>query len=156
MTKKLQKTNKTLNQNIINILKMVAILSDMVECANKNCSEQKEKIMANNNTAILYNNYNFEKNIDNKLILAEKYSENDIIYDYNKCRIKSCNKILINLMILFRSIIDTLSITDEKRGELNKMIVELEPLFKKKELTKEEFKMYVKNISILMSNVKQS
>jgi len=59
-------------------------------------------------------------------------------------------------MILFRSIIDTLSITDEKRGELNKMIVELEPLFKKKELTKEEFKMYVKNISILMSNVKQS
>jgi hypothetical protein len=156
MTKKLQKTNKTLNQNIINILKMVAILSDMVECANKNCSEQKEKIMANNNTATLYNNYNFEKNIDNKLILAEKYSENDIIYDYNKCRIKSCNKILINLMILFRSIIDTLSITDEKRGELNKMIVELEPLFKKKELTKEEFKMYVKNISILMSNVKQS
>jgi len=156
MTKKLQKTNKTLNQNIINILKMVAILSDMVECANKNCSEQKEKIMANNNTATLYNNYNFEKNIDNKLILAEKYSENDIIYDYNKCRIKSCNKILINLMILFRSIIDTLSISDEKRGELNKMIVELEPLFKKKELTKEEFKMYVKNISILMSNVKQS
>ena len=63
---------------------------------------------------------------------------------------------LINLIILFRSIIDTLSITDEKRGELNKMIVELEPLFKKKELTKEEFKMYVKNISILMSNVKQS
>jgi hypothetical protein len=159
MTKKLQKTNKTnktLNQNIINILKMVAILSDMVECANKNCSKQKEKIMANNNTATLYNNYNFEKNIDNKLKLAEKYSENDIIYDYNKCRIKSCNKILINLMILFRSIIDTLSITDEKRGELNKMIVELEPLFKKKELTKEEFKMYVKNISILMSNVKQS
>jgi hypothetical protein len=149
-------TKKGLNKNLINIFKMVAILSDMVECAKKNCSEQKEKIMADNKTATLYNNYNFEKHINNKLILAEQYSENDIIYDYNKCRIKNCTKILNNLMILFRSIIDTLSITDEKRGELNKMIVELETLFKKKELSKEEFKMYVKNITVLMSNIKQS
>ena len=57
-------------------------------------------------------------------------------------------------MILFRSIIDTLSINDEKRTELNKMIVELETLFKKKELTKEEFKIYLKNITVLMNNIK--
>lgn len=147
-------TKKGLNKNLINIFKMVAILSDMVECAKKNCSEQKEKIMADNKTAALYKSYNFEKNINNKLILTKKYSENDIIYDYNKCRIKNCTKILNNLMILFRSIIDTLSINDEKRTELNKMIVELETLFKKKELTKEEFKIYLKNITVLMNNIK--
>ena len=52
-------TKKGLNKNLINIFKMVAILSDMVECAKKNCSEQKEKIMADNKTAALYKSYNF-------------------------------------------------------------------------------------------------
>ena len=56
-------TKKGLNKNLINIFKMVAILSDMVECAKKNCSEQKEKIMADNKTAALYKSYNFEKNM---------------------------------------------------------------------------------------------
>lgn len=158
MTKKLQKKNKELNKglnkNLINIFKMIAISSDLVECAKKHCLEQKNKIMEDKETAILHKNYKSEKNIDKKLIFAQQYSENDIIYNYNKCLIKNCTKILNDLMIFLRSIINTLTIKNEERVELNKMIVELETLFKKKELTKEEFKIYNNNITILLNTIK--
>lgn len=156
MTKKIANKNKGLNKNLINIFKMIAISSDLVECTKKHCLEQKNKIMEDKETVILYKNYKSEKNIDKKLIFAQQYSENDIIYNYNKCLIKNCTKILNDFMIFLRSMIDTLTIKNEERIELNKMIVELETLFKKKELTKEEFKIYNNNITVLLNIIKSS
>jgi uncharacterized protein YjcR len=151
MTKK--GLNKTLNKNLINIFKMVAILSDMVECAKKNCSEQKEKIMANKKANSLFNNYNKETDIKKKLKLANQYSRNNIIYEYTKCNVKYCKKIFSDLINLIKSFISVLPENDQKRVNLNKMITELETLFKKDELTKKEYNIYIKNITKLMSSI---
>jgi hypothetical protein len=136
-----------------NVFKLFAIYFELSECAEKNCSAEKKNIMANKNAADLYTNYKTEKNIKKKIELGEQYSENDLIYEYNKCLMKHCNKILNNLIILIKSIISTMPKSNSKQKNLDKMISELEILFKKHQLTKKEFKTYVKNMAELMLSI---
>ena len=106
-----------------------------------------------NSTIILFNNYNKETNIKKRLKLANQYSRNNIIYEYTKCNVKYCKKIFSDLINLIKSVISVLPENDQKRVTLDKMIIELETLFKKEELTKEELKIYIKNITKLMNSI---
>lgn len=132
---------------------LMKISFELMECSKQNCSEQKEKIMANKKANSLFNNYNKETNIKKKLKLANQYSRNNIIYEYTKCNVKYCKKIFSDLINLIKSVISVLPENDQKRVTLDKMIIELETLFKKEELTKEELKIYIKNITKLMNSI---
>jgi hypothetical protein len=138
-----------------NIFKMLTIAFEVSECAEKNCSLQKKNIMADKKTAALYTNFKGEQDIKKKLKLGEQYSENDITYEYNKCLMKHCNKTLINLMKLYRSIISTIPKSNPKRKKLDKIIDELELLVKKSQLNRNEYKIYLKNMAELMFIVKK-
>lgn len=126
---------------------------ELLECSKQNCSEQKEKIMANKKANSLFTNYNKETDIKKKLKLANQYSRNNIIYEYTKCNVKYCKKIFSDLLNLIKSVISVLPGNDQKRITLDKMIIELETLFKKEELTKEDLKIYIKNITKLMNSI---
>ena len=126
---------------------------ELLECSKENCSEQKEKIMANKKANSLFTNYNKETDIKKKLKLANQYSRNNIIYEYTKCNVKYCKKIFSDLLNLIKSVISVLPGNDQKRITLDKMIIELETLFKKEELTKEDLKIYIKNITKLMNSI---
>ena len=139
-----------------NVMKLFAIYFELKICAEKHCSQQKKNIMNDKKTADLHTNYTNEKDIKKKLELRKQYSENDLMYEYNKCVVKDCNKILNNTMKLFKSIISTVPESDLKRKELDKMIVELEKLFKKNTLTKKDHKTYIKRITELMFTIKPS
>lgn len=148
--------SKTNNQLLINealkknVFKMLAITFELSECA-KNCSEQKNNMMADKKTAELYTNYKAEKeDIKKKLKLGKEYGENKLIYKYNKCLMNHCNKIICDVMKLLRSIISAIPENDPTRKKLDKMIDELEILLKKKELTKKEYKTYIKNMAQLI------
>ena len=151
--------SKTNNQLLINealkknVFKMLAITFELSECA-KNCSEQKNNMMADKKTAELYTNYKAEKDIQKKLNLGKEYGENKLIYKYNKCLMKHCNKIISDVIKLFRSIISAIPENDPTRKKLDKMIDELEILLKKKELTKKEYKTYIKNMAELIVIIK--
>ena len=132
---------------------LMKISFELMECSKQNCSEQKEKIMANKKANSLFNNYNKETDIKKKLKLANQYSRNNIIYEYTKCNVKYCKKIFSDLINLIKSFISVLPENDQKRVNLNKMITELETLFKKDELTKKEYNIYIKNITKLMSSI---
>ena len=132
---------------------LMKISFELLECSKQNCSEQKEKIMANKKANSLFTNYNKETDIKKKLKLANQYSRNNIIYEYTKCNVKYCKKIFSDLINLIKSFISVLPENDQKRVNLNKMITELETLFKKDELTKKEYNIYIKNITKLMSSI---
>jgi hypothetical protein len=109
--------------------------------------------MANKKANSLFTNYNKETDIKKKLKLANQYSRNNIIYEYTKCNVKYCKKIFSDLLNLIKSVISVLPGNDQKRITLDKMIIELETLFKKEELTKEDLKIYIKNITKLMNSI---
>jgi len=132
---------------------LMKISFELLECSKQNCSEQKEKIMANKKANSLFTNYNKETDIKKKLKLANQYSRNNIIYEYTKCNVKYCKKIFSDLLNLIKSVIFVLPGNDQKRITLDKMIIELETLFKKEELTKEDLKIYIKNITKLMNSI---
>jgi hypothetical protein len=132
---------------------LMKISFELLECSKQNCSEQKEKIMANKKANSLFTNYNKETDIKKKLKLANQYSRNNIIYEYTKCNVKYCKKIFSDLLNLIKSVISVLPGNDQKRITLDKMIIELETLFKKEELTKEDLKIYIKNITKLMNSI---
>jgi hypothetical protein len=132
---------------------LMKISFELMECSKKNCSEQKEKIMANKKANSLFTNYNKETNINKKLKLANQYSRNNIIFEYTKCNVKYCKKIFSNLINLIKSVVSVIPENNPKRVNLNKMINELETLFKKDELTKKEYSIYIKNITKLMSSI---
>jgi hypothetical protein len=132
---------------------LMKISFELLECSKENCSEQKEKIMANKKANSLFTNYNKETDIKKKLKLANQYSRNNIIYEYTKCNVKYCKKIFSDLLNLIKSVISVLPGNDQKRITLDKMIIELETLFKKEELTKEDLKIYIKNITKLMNSI---
>jgi len=136
-----------------NVFKILQLAFELSECA-KNCSEQKNNIMADKTAAALYTNYRAEKDIKIKLKLGKQYSENNLIYENNKCLMKHCNKILGNVIKLFKSIISVISENDPTRKKLDKMADELETLLKNQQLTKKEYKTYVKNITELMFVIK--
>ena len=139
-----------------NILKLFRIALEVSECTENHCAQHKKNIMANKTAAALYVNYRGEKDINKKLKLGEQYSKNDLMYEYNKCIMKHCNKLLNDLMKVNRLVISTIPHSNPKRKILDKLIDELEPLSKKKQLTRKEYKIYLKNIAELMFTIKQS
>ena len=149
--------NTLINKNYKKIIVKVMTLSfEVMQCTKENCSEQKEKIMANKKANSLFTNYNKETNIQKKLKLANQYSRNNIIYEYTKCNVKYCKKIFSDLINLIKSVVSVIPENNQKRVNLNKMINELETLFKKDELTKKEYSIYIKNITKLISSIASS
>ena len=129
---------------------------EVMQCTKENCSEQKEKIMANKKANSLFTNYNKETNIQKKLKLANQYSRNNIIYEYTKCIVKYCNKMLNDVINLLKSIIYILPENNPKRLKLDNMIAELKTLLKTNFLTKKEFKKYIENITELMTTIQST
>jgi hypothetical protein len=158
LEEKIQEDNNTLiNKNFKKIIVKVMTLSfEVMQCTKQNCSAQKEKIMANKNANSLFTKFNKETNIDKKLKLTNKYTKNTIIYEYTKCIIKYCNKMLNDIMNLLKSIISILPENNPKRLKLDNMIAELKILLKTNELTKKEFKKYIENITELMTTIKST
>jgi len=135
---------------------MMKILFEISECSKKNCSAEKNKMMANKKTAELYNKFNAETNNENKIKLLNQIYKNNLIYKYDKCVVKHCNKIFNNFMKFLRSFISIIPSSNPKRAKLENMITELEKLFINENLSKAQYKIYTKNIAELMTSINSS
>jgi hypothetical protein len=135
---------------------MMKIMFEISECSKKNCSAEKNKMMANKKTAELYNKYNRETNHENKIKLLNQIYKNNLIYKYNKCVVKHCKKIFNDYINFFRSFISIIPDSNSKRAKLENMITEIEKIFINDNLSKSQYKIYTKNIAELMSSITSS
>ncbi len=131
--------------------KLLTIYVKIGKCMGKNCSQQHKKMLTDKKAANLYNDFSMLKDIERKLKLMNEFTDNKIIYEYEKCVFKHCKKIYNELIKLFRSFVSVIPNTNPKRTELENMITEMEiSLNKNTSLTKKEYKMYVKTISTIL------
>jgi uncharacterized protein YqgQ len=132
---------------------MIKIMFELNECAKKNCSSEKNNIMANKKTAELYIKYTTETNNENKIKLLNQIYKNNIIHDYNKCMIKNCKTIYNDIIKFLRSLNIATSQDNKINEDIETMINEIEKLYNKSNLTKKDYNTISKNIVTLMTSI---
>lgn len=136
---------------ITDIMSSVILLA---KCSKTNCLEQKKRLEANK---ILFEKYKNVKNEPNKQkrdkIINELHKDN-IIYEYDKCIIKHCKKMYLDIIIIIKKYVNALPPNNPARIKLNTIFIELDKLLNKPNLTKKEYVEFFKYSSDLMQNMR--
>ena len=133
---------------------MMSILLSLMECSKKNCSKEKQEVEKNKELYAKYLKLNTITDTNEKLKLMNELSKNNIIFKYDKCVFKFCKEILKNLINMLKTLASTIPKTNPKYNTINKMINELDILFKKTNYTKKEHKIFITNFTQIMKEMK--
>lgn len=133
---------------------MMRILFSLMECSKKNCLKEKQEIEKNKELIEKKARLNLTTDANEKIKLINELSKNNIIFKYDKCVFKYCKEILKNLINMLKTLASTIPKTNPKYNTINKMIEELDILFKKTNYTKKEHKIFITNFTQIMKEMK--
>ena len=97
---------------------------------------------------------NLTTDVNEKAKLINELSKNNTIYKYDKCVFKYCKEILKKIINMFLTIASNIPKTNPKYNTINKMINELDILFKKSNYTKKDHKLFITNFTQIMKEMK--
>ena len=117
---------------------MMSILFSLMECSKKNCLKEKQAIEKNKDLNAKNTRLNLTTDDNEKAKLINELSKNNTIFKYDKCVFKYCKEILKKLINMFLTIASNIPKTNPKYNAINKMINELDILFKKSNYTKKD------------------
>ena len=130
-----------------NINEMMNMLFSLMECSIKNCLEKKKKLLADSELVIKYKQAELIKDREQKIKVLTELGKNNLLYEYDKCVIKNCKRILIDLIgILNKNLKNIPNIN----SNFNKLIKDNELILKKKDLTKKDQIIFYANMAELM------
>ena len=130
-----------------NINEMMKILFSLMKCSRKNCLEKKKKILADKELVIKYKQAELINDREQKIKVLTELGKNNLLYEYDKCVIKNCKRILIDLIgILNKNLKNIPNIN----SNFNKLIKDNELILKKKDLTKKDQIIFYANMAELM------
>ena len=133
---------------------MMSILFSLMECSKKNCLKEKQEVEKNKELYAKYLKLNTITDTNEKLKLMNELSKNNIIFKYDKCVFKFCKEILKKLINMLKTFASNIPKTSPKYNTINKMINELDILFKKTNYTKKEHKIFITNFTQIMKEMK--
>ena len=133
---------------------MMSILFSLMECSKKNCLKEKQAIEKNKDLNAKNTRLNLTTDDNEKAKLINELSKNNTIFKYDKCVIKYCKEILKKLINMFLTIASNIPKTNPKYNAINKMINELDILFKKSNYTKKDHKLFITNFTQIMKEMK--
>ena len=130
-------------ENVLNLMKKTG---ELTACYSKNCGILKIKLTDDKEYVSLNTEYIKMKQSKKKDKLLDKLSENEVLYNYNRCILKNCKNIYKNLLNIMKINLKTLPKTHPKYKDINYIITELENLMNSNTVfTKEENKLFLKN-----------
>ena len=130
-----------------NINEMMNMLFSLMKCSRKNCLEKKKKILADKELVIKYKQAELINDREQKIKVLTELGKNNLLYEYDKCVIKNCKRILIDLIgILNKNLKNIPNIN----SNFNKLIKDNELILKKKDLTKKDQIIFYANMAELM------
>ena len=130
-----------------NINEMMNIVFSLMECSKKNCLEKKKKLLADKELVIKYKEAELIKDREQKIKVLTELGKNNLLYEYDKCVIKNCKRILIDLINIFKKNMEYIPNINSK---FNKLIKDNELILKKKDLTKKDQIIFYANMAELM------
>lgn len=130
-----------------NINEIMNILFSLMECSRKNCLEKKKKLLADSELVIKYKQAELIKDREQKIKVLTELGKNNLLYEYDKCVIKNCKKILIDIINIFKK---NMKYIPNNNSNFNKLIKDNELILKKKELTKKDQIIFYANMTELM------
>lgn len=133
---------------------MMSILFSLMECSKKNCLKEKQAIEKNKDLNAKNTRLNLTTDVNEKAKLINELSKNNTIYKYDKCVFKYCKEILKKIINMFLTIASNIPKTNPKYNTINKMINELDILFKKSNYTKKDHKLFITNFTQIMKEMK--
>jgi hypothetical protein len=133
---------------------MMSILFSLMECSKKNCLKEKQAIEKNKDLNAKNTRLNLTTDDNEKAKLINELSKNNTIFKYDKCVFKYCKEILKKLINMFLTIASNIPKTNPKYNAINKMINELDILFKKSNYTKKDHKLFITNFTQIMKEMK--
>lgn len=130
-----------------NINEIMNIVFSLMECSRKNCLEKKKKILADKELVIKYKQAELIKDREQKIKVLTELGKNNLLYEYDKCVIKNCKRILIDLIGILKK---NMKYIPNINSNFNKLIKDNELILKKKELTKKDQIIFYANMAELM------
>lgn len=130
-----------------NINEIMNILFSLMECSRKNCLEKKKKLLADSELVIKYKQAELIKDREQKIKVLTELGKNNLLYEYDKCVIKNCKRILIDLINIFKK---NMKYIPNINSNFNNLIKDNELILKKKDLTKKDQIIFYANMTELM------
>jgi hypothetical protein len=98
--------------------------------------------------------FNLTTDVNEKTKLINELSKNNTIFKYTFIIFKNCKEILKKLINMLKIIASDIDKTNQKYNTINKMINELDILFKKINYTKKDHKIFITNFTEIMKELK--
>lgn len=133
-----------------NINEIMNIVFSLMECSRKNCLEKKKKLLADSELVIKYKQAELIKDREQKIKVLTELGKNNLLYEYDKCVIKNCKKILIDIINIFKKNMKYMKYIPNINSNFNNLIKDNELILKKKDLTKKDQIIFYANMTELM------
>ncbi len=132
---------------------MMSILFSLMECSKKNCIKEKQEIEKNKDLVAKKARINLTTDVNERVKLINELSKNNTIFKYDKCVFKYCKEILKKIINMLKTIASNIPKTNPKYNIIDKMINELDILFKKTNYTKKDNKIFITNFTEIMKEI---
>jgi hypothetical protein len=124
----------------------------LLKCSNDTCMSQKKEIGKNKKLLEKYAKFDSITDNNEKAKVLTELTNNNKVYEYEKCVFNNCKEILKNLINSLKiSISSNIPKTNEKYKKINVIINKLNVLFAKKTYTKKDHKEFTIYYSELLS-----
>jgi hypothetical protein len=125
----------------------------LITCASKNCTTQKNNVIANKDLVQKYNQYKLEQNKTKKVRLLGEINDTTIMYELNTCLFKNCTTLVKNIMTKLKLILSIVPKTSPKYEKMHLIVNEMNILIETSNLTEKQYKKHIKNINDVLASI---
>jgi hypothetical protein len=125
----------------------------LITCASKNCTTQKNNVIANKDLVQKYNQYKLEQNKTKKVRLLGEINDTTIMYELNTCLFKNCKTLVKNIMTKLKLILRIVPKTSPKYEKMHLIVNEMNILIETSNLTEKQYKKHIKNINNVLASI---
>ena len=125
----------------------------LITCASKNCTTQKNNVIANKDLVQKYNQYKLEQNKTKKVRLLGEINDTTIMYELNTCVMKNCKKLVKDLVKKLKAFLNIVPKTSPKYDKMNAIINEIEKVVNAQKLTELQYNKHIKNINNILATL---
>lgn len=125
----------------------------VIKCAIKSCSLEINQAAADKELVVKFTNANLEQDKTAKMKMLLELSNKRAIYNINICAIKNCKNCIEDLIITFQEYLAIIPKSSPKYKTIEKIITEIEKIFKSKTLNYELYNKKINHIKKLITTL---
>lgn len=125
----------------------------VIKCATDNCKTEINKAGTDKKLLEKVKKFSLEQNKPAKLKMLFELSNNNNMYNINKCAINKCTSAINDFITVFKSYLELMPKTNPSYNKLQEVITIIESMITSTNLTKRQYNLNIRKINTIISTL---